>query len=119
MMYRHSNVWRNSNVMRCNMNRCISMHDRYFSVMNEWRFNIMMNNRHFMVDRHSNVRSSHMNWSIGMHDRYFRVMNEWRFNVMMDRGVVMNNWRFMVDRYSNLRWCRYIMVNHCFNHMSL
>ena len=78
MMYRHSNVWRNSNVMRCNMNRCISMHHRYFG-----------------------------------------VMNEWRFNVMMDRGVVMNNWRFMVDRYSNLRWCRYIMVNHCFNHMSL
>ena len=124
MMYRYINMWMNSNVMRCNVNRCICMHHRYFRVVNEWRFNVMvdrgnvMHDLSIMMHRHCNVRSGNMNWCISMHDRYFWVMKLWLS--MMDRGNVMNDRSFdMMDRDSNMRGCNYIMMYCCFNYVRL
>ena len=95
--------------------------------------NVRMHNMRMHNMRSHNVRSN-MNWCISMHHWYFRVvkfwfsmvdgsnmMNDGSINVMDERSIdVMNEGSFdVMDWDSNMRVYRYIMMNHCFNHMRL
>ena len=91
---------------------------------------VCLSQGHFVMDRDSHVRShnvrSNMNWCISMHHWYFRVVKFWfsmvdGSNMMNDGSIdVMNDGSFdVMDWDGNMRGCRYIMMNHCFNHMRL